>query len=246
MAQIKQMQASFPENAVLFKENDTSREMFILLSGEVEVSKGGKVLATVNTNGSFLGEMATLLNATRTATVRTTKKSVFLKILPENIETMFKVTPELGYKLSKTLAERLASVSRQLADIAATPAPAKEGAPVRLRPEQVAAAQKEMEKPAPPPPGKDPAKTLAFLTRTEVHKDALRLHFNLQGEALGVEEAVSALDVPDTLAKLVLKEFCDAGLMKAEGERISFQYDQDLCPLEEQWIYDHGLFRSSP
>ncbi len=246
MGDFKQLQATFPPDTVLFKENDTTREMYILLAGEVQVLKEGQVLATVKENGAFLGEMATLLNATRSATVKTVTKIVCLKVLPENIDTLFKVTPELGYKLSKTLAQRLADANTKLAHAQGSgnlgTADGKNSTP-KITPAQVQASEARVAKAEPPPPAEDFAAKIAFLTRTEVHHDALRCWFNRMGETLDVESLAGDLDIPDTLFKLVVKEFVEAGLAKTDETKVTFLVHEKLLPLAEEWIFANGLFR---
>ncbi len=249
MADFKQLQCAFPPDTVLFKEEDTTREMYILLAGEVVVTKEGTELARISESGSFLGEMATLLNASRTATVTTTKKSVCLKILPENIDTLFKVTPELGYKLSKTLAQRLAGVTEKLTHLSheqgdgapnqATPAVKKQE---KLSSKEVQASQAQVAA-GETPEGTDPASRVAFLTRTEVHKDVLRYYFNYIGHKISFAKIIEDLDFPDTLCKLILKEFSTEKLISIAGDQITLEFSQELNAPIEEWIFAHGLFR---
>lgn len=241
--EFKQLKAVFPENTVLFEENTDSKEMYILLSGEVEVTKNGTKIATINTSGAYIGEMATLLDSMRTATVRTTKKSVFLKVEQKDIDTLFKVTPELGYKLSVTLAERVADMTDKLSRLSKrSSAPANDGG---LKPQDVSAAQKAVEG-NPEIPSKSPTEAMAFLTRTEVHKDVLRTCFNLCGSDWPISELADRLNIPLTLAKPVLQEFEKSGLAKINGENAEILLpSNELQALIEEWIFDNGLFRSA-
>ena len=59
---------SISDGAVLCHEGKLGREAFIILSGEVEVSRGSEHLATLGA-GSVVGEMALLGHSPRTATV---------------------------------------------------------------------------------------------------------------------------------------------------------------------------------
>ncbi|MBF0243867.1 MAG: cyclic nucleotide-binding domain-containing protein [Planctomycetes bacterium] len=243
MANVKQLKAVIPEGTVLFEENEVTKEMYILLAGEVEITKNGQKIATVNTNGSFLGEMATLLNAPRSATVKTTVKSVFLKVLPEEVETLFKVTPELGYKLSAILAQRVADATEKLAKAAAAPSSAaRADQPPPLAPQEIEKAKKELEEEK-EIPQRDPAETLVFLSRTKVHQEMLRLYFNALGENMAIEKVAENLELPDLICRMVLKEFSSAGLAKVEESSVEFLFHEKLAPGVEEWIFDHGLFR---
>src|SRR5258707_14453403 len=57
-----------PAGKVLIREGDRGREFFVIISGEVEVRRKGRRVATMGA-GSFVGEMALLSKAPRSATV---------------------------------------------------------------------------------------------------------------------------------------------------------------------------------
>ena len=239
MANIKKLQVVFPEGKVLFDEGDTSKEMYILLKGEVHILKNETMLAKINANGSFIGEMATLLNAPRTAKVVTSQKSVFLKVEPEEVDVLFKVTPELGYSLSKSLAERLATMTDKVSSmgkgsIANEPEDSDE-----ITSQDITEAEKAV-KEGGAPSGPD----LAFLTRTEVHKEVFRHWFNHLEQEMSVDQIISDLSFPDTLVKLILREYQTAGLIKVTDGLVHIHYLDDFQNQAEDWIFENGLFRS--
>jgi hypothetical protein len=61
---------TFKAGDVLFHEGDDSQDLYILISGHLEVFKGDKKLSEIIDPGSVLGEAAFLLGAKRTATVK--------------------------------------------------------------------------------------------------------------------------------------------------------------------------------
>jgi len=65
------MRVCWLPNQVLFSEGETSREMYILMSGKVEILKNNRRIAVVEGEGSYLGELSTLLGVPRTATAKT-------------------------------------------------------------------------------------------------------------------------------------------------------------------------------
>lgn len=93
---------------VLCKEGRIGREFFVIVDGEAEVTRAGKRIATVG-GGDFVGEIALLAGATRTATVTAVTpircfvltQSAFRLVLGEN--------PRVQLKVMKALAERLAA-----------------------------------------------------------------------------------------------------------------------------------------
>ena len=98
----------------LIAENDeANRDMFIVLSGQVEVLSSG----TNNTSGEIVlsdqnkeiyGEIAWITGASRTATIRSNGASVAIKINGVPFFAFLETHPELGYQVMKNLATLLA------------------------------------------------------------------------------------------------------------------------------------------
>ena len=248
-ANIKNLQVVFPEGKVLFDEGETSKEMYILLKGEVTVLKHNKFLAKINANGSFIGEMATLLDAPRTAKVMVTQKSVFLRVEPEDVDVLFKVTPELGYSLSRSLAQRLAIMTEKVSQIQSgeSPAPSSEAVKEEEKTEIKTITQNDLNQAEKAVKGDQAPKgpDLPFLTRTEVHKDVFRFWFNHIEMDLLVDKIVEELEFPDTLVKLILRELQSAGLIKVTEGNVHFNYLETFQDTAENWIFSNGLFRNA-
>ncbi len=101
---------------VLFYEDDASRECYVLLIGRLEVLKAGRQIATIERSGTFIGEMSTLLNAPRTATIRALEPTVLLQLTEESFRSFLREAPELAWHLAVTLAQRLEMTNRKLRD----------------------------------------------------------------------------------------------------------------------------------
>jgi CRP-like cAMP-binding protein len=110
-SKLREMQVSIPANHTLFVEGDTSREMYILMSGKVEILKNTKRIAIVEGEGSYLGELSTLLGVPRTATVKTMSQCSFIVVGGDKVNDFFDASPLLGLKLAKILADRLAKMN---------------------------------------------------------------------------------------------------------------------------------------
>jgi PAS domain S-box-containing protein len=98
---------SFSKGDTLFSEGDDSQDLYILVSGELEILKGKKRVATVNESGASFGEMSFLLGDKRTATVRAAKEGKAIRIPAAEGEKIFKSFPALAIEIPKILAQRL-------------------------------------------------------------------------------------------------------------------------------------------
>jgi len=117
LAQLANFQKKIEAGTILFKEGDKSDETYLLLRGEVEVLKGNKVVATISDSGTFFGEMGTLLNQPRSATIRTKIDSLIIVIKPVDFEKIIGAQPNIAFKLATVLATRLADTTQELIDL---------------------------------------------------------------------------------------------------------------------------------
>jgi len=100
----------FAAGKVLCKEGESGGEFYVIMSGEVEVTRGGKTVATVG-DGGFFGEVSLVQDVPRNATVTATTpirsfvltRGRFLKLLDDQ--------PGVERKVLRALANRLSSVS---------------------------------------------------------------------------------------------------------------------------------------
>src|ERR687892_521061 len=89
----------FPKGTVLFRDGDPGKEMFVLQSGKVAISKKvrevEKVLATLGP-GEFFGEMAIISNKPRNATATVSQDARVLVIDPKTFEGMIRGNGEIA------------------------------------------------------------------------------------------------------------------------------------------------------
>jgi len=107
----------FPAGTVLFKEGEIGREMYVIQSGKVKITKKVRgeeqILATLPA-GEFFGEMAILNNKPRSATASTLEESKMLVIDPKTFELMLKNNIEIAVRMIKKLAQRLQEADDQI------------------------------------------------------------------------------------------------------------------------------------
>jgi len=95
-----------PAGTVLTREGATGHEFIIVLDGEIEVSQGGRVVATRGA-GSYIGEIALLDHRPRTATV-TAKTPIRIEVIGQReFAGLLVEVPELSQQLLGAMARRL-------------------------------------------------------------------------------------------------------------------------------------------
>ena len=71
--------------ATIFKKGAPGKEIFVILSGKVQISDGGRALASLNA-GDLFGEMGLLSDAPRSATAKATESTTLFIINEEIFE----------------------------------------------------------------------------------------------------------------------------------------------------------------
>jgi CRP-like cAMP-binding protein len=94
------------EGKTLIEEGDRGREFFVIVEGEVEVRRKGRKIATLGP-GAFVGEMALLSHAPRSATVTAVTPLRILVITDRAFVALLDSLPELWLKVARALAERV-------------------------------------------------------------------------------------------------------------------------------------------
>jgi CRP/FNR family cyclic AMP-dependent transcriptional regulator len=111
------------KDAVIFKEGDTGDRCYIILKGEVRISKfipniGEEALAVLKP-GDYFGEMALIDNFPRSAHAIANSDSELYSISKTELDKILILDRELGYKLlwafTKTLSKRLRETNEKLA-----------------------------------------------------------------------------------------------------------------------------------
>ncbi|ADO71244.1 Crp/Fnr family transcriptional regulator [Stigmatella aurantiaca] len=110
----------FPKGTVLFQEGEPGKDMFVLQSGKITISKKvrevEKHLAVLGP-GEFFGEMAIISNKPRNATATVTEDAKLLVIDSKTFEAMIRGNAEIAVRMIKKLAERLSEMSAQIENL---------------------------------------------------------------------------------------------------------------------------------
>lgn len=107
----------YPKGTMVFSENQSGADMFIIQSGEVSISKvveGNEVILAILKKGDMFGELALLENKPRTASAIAHEDCTLMVVNRKNFDQMVSTQPQMIARLTTTLAERLWALHRQL------------------------------------------------------------------------------------------------------------------------------------
>ena len=95
---------------VLMKEGQSAHEMFIVVSGELEVTVEGEHIATIGPGG-FAGEMALLTRSQRHATVTAITEVDVLHIDGRAFSNILEQAPQIAIQMLPIVASRVSDLS---------------------------------------------------------------------------------------------------------------------------------------
>jgi CRP-like cAMP-binding protein len=98
----------FPEGKTLIREGERGYECFVLLEGEVEVTRRGQRVP--RQGGDVFGELALVCDVPRTATVTTASPVRTLVLGQREFRTLMQEHPAIQTKILERLAERVATL----------------------------------------------------------------------------------------------------------------------------------------
>ncbi|MCP5002758.1 MAG: cyclic nucleotide-binding domain-containing protein [Planctomycetes bacterium] len=97
---------------ILFLQGDNSQDMYILISGDLEVLKDDKKIAEITEPGTTVGEMSFLLGSRKTATVKAVTEAKTVMIPADKIGEFLIDYPSMAPDMTQKLAKRLDETSR--------------------------------------------------------------------------------------------------------------------------------------
>ena len=94
-----------PAGTEVFREGDSGKEMFGIVSGEIELRHNGRVIRTLGADDVF-GEMALVDSVPRSATAVATKDSVLAVINRHRFLWLVQETPTFALEVMSAMAAR--------------------------------------------------------------------------------------------------------------------------------------------
>lgn len=113
----EEIEQEFQAGEIIVREGDDSRELYILQSGSVEVTKksnGKDVKLTSLRKGEFFGEMSLLEGELRSATVKALSDTTVLVIKPGGLLLMMRRDPTFAFEMLQQLSARILRMDKAL------------------------------------------------------------------------------------------------------------------------------------
>ncbi len=95
-----------PAGTLLTKEGATGKEFVVIVEGAAEVRRRGRKINELG-SGDFLGEIALVSGAPRTATVKTTEPTRALVLTAQAFRSLMRRVPSIQLKVLAALARRI-------------------------------------------------------------------------------------------------------------------------------------------
>ncbi|MGE5373234.1 MAG: DUF2225 domain-containing protein [Solirubrobacterales bacterium] len=111
----------YKSDEVIFYEDDPGSEMYVIVSGKVEILMktiyGSMISLARLYPGDFFGEMSLLESMPRSATVRAVEDTVVIQVNRDNLNSVILQQPQLVYELMKGLSSRLRKANDELRNV---------------------------------------------------------------------------------------------------------------------------------
>jgi len=98
-----------PNGETLFKEDEKGGEMYVLLSGSVDIFVNSKLVEKAS-EGAILGEMGIVGNHPHSATVITTSDCRFAVIDAARFNFLVQQTPNFAIHVMRVMADRIRNI----------------------------------------------------------------------------------------------------------------------------------------
>ena len=260
---LSKMERLFPTGSILFNEGDKTNDLYLLKEGSVEILKERSCVAVIDEPGSYFGEMSTLLNVPRSATVRAKERSILYVVPGHKVEDFFTKNPLLALKLARAIAQRLLNTTVQLVNKKSTGYGLNDVLPDEKKEESMNLGdEKEFSylrhENSSKAQGYEEEEEEEFFSDEEsvelevafaaISTSANQLKFlEMYVRGLGGRTTVSriyvALDIPEVEIDALCRIYCSIGLMYKEDADIYFLESTDVALRTEihEWAISHNV-----
>ena len=118
----------FNPGQIVFRQGDIGREAYLILSGEAEIiteGPGGEITVATLGKNQIVGEIATLIDVPRTATVVAMQELATLVISKEMFFYLLERFPSVGLEIMRELARRISHTTATVRELGSGAKPAR-------------------------------------------------------------------------------------------------------------------------
>ncbi len=108
----------YQEGDVIIQEGNKDKDFFKLVRGKVAVLRGGKKIAEITEPGEYFGEMAAILDESRSASILSSGRCTVKRYPGDKLSELIEKYPEVSRHLFKTLTVRLQKTDRIVVQLA--------------------------------------------------------------------------------------------------------------------------------
>jgi len=104
----------YPQNTVIFHQGDDGNMMFVIVDGQLQVLRSANGIEQVlaqRGSGDFVGEMAIIESAQRSATLRTQTNVRLLALDGETFKGILRERPDVSFAVLRSISRRLREMS---------------------------------------------------------------------------------------------------------------------------------------
>ena len=112
------IERKFLKDSTIFEENVPGDYMYLIQEGQVKVTKmsddGREKILDFLSEGDFVGEMALVESAPRTASVKTMRATVLLALSRHDFLGLLRRSPDISLEVLRSLSRRLRETNEQI------------------------------------------------------------------------------------------------------------------------------------
>ena len=106
-------EVDLPAGRTLMREGDLGREFYVIISGSVDIERGGKHIRTMGP-GEFFGDISLVTERRRTATVTVKEDATFLVLGHREFHSLMDQFPSIRLGVLESIANRLRALEPDL------------------------------------------------------------------------------------------------------------------------------------
>jgi len=115
--ELDEFNIEYPPGSTICEQGDTGTDMYILVSGKIQVLVDGNPVTQITEAGSFVGETALLLNQPRNATLKTLSETILTVVKKVDLQKVWEAKKDFLKSIAINLSRRLVNNALLISDL---------------------------------------------------------------------------------------------------------------------------------